>query len=350
MKTKVKIGAFFLIGFILTNCGSQQTSINNEVYESVPVVIFETDMGNDVDDALALDMLYKYAEVGKMKLLALTTNKKSEYSAEYLDIMNTWYGHPDIPIGVIDENATEKDNEPNFVRAACELKENGKPAFKRTVKSYDDFPKSVSLYRKLLASQPDASVVIISVGFSTNLAQLLDTKADKYSSLSGRELIAKKVKLLSTMMGRFIDEMPEFNVVCDVPSAQKLIREWPTEIVVSPHELGEKILYPASSIQNDFKWKEPNPLVVGYNNYLQMPYDRPTWDLTSVLYVVDEGKQFFNSSGRGTVTIDDKGVTHFFPSREGKHSYLLVTDEQASAIKGYFVNLISSKPLKYKEK
>lgn len=263
--------------------------------------------------------------------------------------MNTWYGYPNVPIGVIETGASETDNAPNFIRAACELQEDGKPAFERTVKDHNDFAKSVPLYRKILASQPDSSVTIISVGFSTNLVQLMDTEGDGFSPLSGKELIAKKVKLLSTMLGRFIDDVAEFNVYCDIPAAQRMTNEWPTEIVVSPYEVGDKILYPASSIENDFGWKIPNPLVVGYINYLQMPYDRQTWDLTSVLCVVEEDKNFFGSSGKGTIAVDDKGITTFVSSANGKHSYLKVTDEQATAVKNRFVELIVQKPLKYKE-
>jgi len=336
---------------MLTGCSGKKADSNENLKEEIPVsIIFETDMGNDVDDVLALDMLYKYIDTKRVNLLAISTNKKGEYSSGYLDIMNTWYGYANIPIGVIAYGASESDNDPNFVRAACELQENGKPVFERTIKEHNDFPKSVPLYREILAAQPDSSVIIVSVGFSTNLIQLLDTPGDEYSPLTGRELIAKKVKLLSTMMGRFIDETPEFNVVCDVPSAQKLIQEWPTEIVISPHELGEEILYPASSIENDFNWGMPNPLVVGYINYIPMPYDRQTWDLTSVLYVVEKDKNFFGSSGQGTVDVDDKGVTRFTPSAEGKHSYLMVTPEQADTIKDYFIKLITQKPLIYQDK
>ncbi|MDR2956233.1 MAG: nucleoside hydrolase [Prevotella sp.] len=328
---------------LMSSCIDKKESKEGEKPVSV---IFETDMGNDVDDALALDMLYKYLDAKKINLLAISTNKKSENSAGYLDIMNTWYGYPNIPIGTV-EGGSDIDNQDNFVRATCELQEDGKLAFERTVKNFTDFPKSVPLYRKILAAQPDASVVIISVGFSTNLVQLLDTPADEYSPLTGKELVAKKVKLLSTMLGRFVDSQPEFNVICDIPAAQKLVQEWPTQMVISPYEVGDMILYPGSSIENDFNWKTPNPLVTGYINYLQMPYDRQTWDLTSVLYVMEKDKGFFGSSGQGTVSIDDKGITTFAPSENGKHSYLKVTQQQADTIKQYFVDLVTQKPLKY---
>ncbi|MFV0420368.1 MAG: nucleoside hydrolase, partial [Dysgonomonas sp.] len=70
-------------------------------------------------------------------------------------------------------------------------------------------------------------------------------------------------------------------------------------------------------------------------------------DLTSVLYAVEKDKNLFGSSGNGVVTIDNKGVTHFNPSSDGKHSYLIVNDEQVQKIKDYFVNLVIQKPLKY---
>ena len=44
-------------------------------------------------------------------------------------------------------------------------------------------PSAVNLLREILAVQPDNSVVIVQVGFSTNLAELLQTDRDDYSSL-----------------------------------------------------------------------------------------------------------------------------------------------------------------------
>lgn len=347
MKTQL----VFLVSmlFIMSGCKNKGTNRNVEPETKKPPisVIFETDMGNDVDDALALDMLYKYIESGKVNLLMIGTNKVSEYSAGYLDIMNTWYSH-NIPIGTVVDGSLI-DNEDNFVRATCLLEKEGVPVFERTIKEHAAFPKAVALYRKTLAAQPDHSVYIISVGFSTNLAQLLDTPADEYSPLTGKELVAQKVKLLSTMMGHFTDpDFAEFNVKCDIPAARKVIDEWPTEVVASPFELGNAILYPGSSIENDFKWTDYHPMVVGYENYLPMPYDRQTWDLTSVLYVVENDKNFFGSSGPGKIVINDNGTTNFVSDANGTQSYLKVTPEQADTIRNYFIHLITQRPEKYK--
>src|SRR5437763_7346566 len=195
-------------------------------------IIFETDMGNDVDDALALDMLYKYQDSGLIKLIAISTNKNSKYSARYIDILNTWYGYPDIPVGEVIGGANSQGDSHDYAQTVYEYT----PAFKR---SKDSFPESISLYRKVLANQPDHSVIIISTGFSTNLARLLQSKGDTYSPLDGKALIAKKVKLLSMMAGDFEGEkIVEYNVKLDVPAAKEVFEQFPTKVVTSPYELG----------------------------------------------------------------------------------------------------------------
>ena len=121
------------------------------------------------------------------------------------------------------------------------------------------------------------------------------------SPLTGKELVAQKVKLLCTMGGCFDNSNPlEYNIVKDIPAAQKVFAEWPTRLVTSPFEVGIKINYPASSIEKDFQWATAHPMVEAYKSYQKMPYDRPTWDLTSVLYAV-EGPSYFNISAPGHI-------------------------------------------------
>jgi hypothetical protein len=60
-------------------------------------------------------------------------------------------------------------------------------------------PEAISLLRETLASEPDGSVVMIEVGYQTNLANLLDSAGDSISPLNGHDLVAKKVRLLSVM-------------------------------------------------------------------------------------------------------------------------------------------------------
>lgn len=308
-------------------------------------VIIETDLGNDVDDALALDLLYKYQDAGKIRLLAVNLNKNGQAPAEYADILNTWYGYPDTPVGIIRDGADCETDAVNYAKAVVDLKDSlGNPLFARSHPDYDNYPEAVTLYRKLLAGEPDNSVVIASVGFSTNLIRLLETPADEYSKLTGKELVEKKVKLLVTMAGCFNDpSLHEYNVVKDIPAAKVIFGEWPTPVVTSPFEVGIQIQYPAASIENDFGWAPQHPVVEAYKAYLRMPYDRPTWDPTAVLYAV-EGGDWFTVSEPGRIVVTDEGSTLFEADEAGTRRYLSVTDEQAKAILDHFVEVITSEP------
>lgn len=336
MKRIVRLFICSLLAYTSCNTPSNTTS------SLAPIpVIFETDMGNDVDDALALDMLYKYADQKKIRLLAINSNKNNISSPEFIDIMNTWYGHPDIPVGKVVNGANSENDAINYTQVVRDYK----PPFKKTHADSTGYTNAVLLYRKLLSEAKDHSVVIISVGFSTNLARLLDTKGDHHSALGGAELVKQKVKLLSVMAGNFEGKkMKEYNVVKDVPSARKLFREWPGQIVVSPFEVGEQVKYPASSIEHDFAWAPHHPVVIAYRSYAKMPYDRQTWDLTSVLYAIEGRADYFSVSQSGTIAVTDDEFTSFTPSAEGNHSYLKINAEQAERVKKRFVELITSRP------
>ena len=307
-------------------------------------VIFETDMGNDVDDALAIDMLYKYNKQKRINLMAVMLNKEGEFPPKYIDLLNTWYGQKRIPIGVSPRADKSLVAGTNYTQVVCEkLDEKGKPLYKRSIKDYSKLLSAVKLYRKLLAKAEDASVTIVSVGFSTNLALLLDTKADEYSPLTGKELVAQKVKRLVTMAGHIENpKYAEYNVVNDVAACQRVFKEWPTPIYMSPFELGLQVRYPAHSIENDFTWTKHHPIVDSYKVYLKKIEDRPTWDLTAVLYAVDP-QQFFNISPAGKIVVTDEGYTHYKQDAAGKHFYLFITPEQAKAILEYFVTMVTAK-------
>lgn len=55
-------------------------------------------------------------------------------------------------------------------------------------------PDVVTMYRRILAQQPDRSVSLVVVGQATNVANLLKSKPDVYSPLNGVELMRKKIK------------------------------------------------------------------------------------------------------------------------------------------------------------
>src|ERR1700728_2760722 len=215
-------------------------------------VIFDTDMGNDVDDALALAMLHAFASRGEVKLLAVTVSKDNPWAAEYVRLVDEYYGRGAIPVGIVHDGKTKDDG--LYVRQVCEL--HGRHPNEAAVED------AVVLLRKTLAAESDGAVTMIQVGFSTNLARLLESAPDRYSNLNGTELVKKKVRLLTIMGGNFAEAKPEYNIMIDIPAATKLFATWPTDIYISGFEVGAAILYPAASIEGDFP--QGNPVAEAY--------------------------------------------------------------------------------------
>ena len=290
-------------------------------------IIFDTDMGNDVDDALALAMLHAFQTRHEANLLAVTITKDTKWAAPYVDLVNTFYGHPEIPVGTVRNGKTPESN-PMIQIPSERRRADGSFVYPHRILDGAEALDAVSLLRRTLAGQPDGSVVVVQVGFSTNLARLLDTKPDAASPLNGRALISRKVRLLAMMAGNFADGKPEFNLSQDVPSAAKLFQEWPTPIVASGFEIGAAMLFPASRIEHDFAYVQDHPIAEAYRSYMKMPYDRPTWDLTAVLYAVRPDDGYFSLSPPGTITVLPDGGSRFDISAGGNHRYLVLTDEQ----------------------
>ena len=292
-------------------------------------IIFDTDMGNDVDDALALAMLHAFVARGEVKLLAVTVTKDNPWAAEYVQMENEYYGRGSIPVGLV-HNGKEQDDG-LYVRQVCEMHH-------RHPGKYMD---AVELLRKTLAAENDGAVTLIQVGFSTNLARLLDSPPDRYSALNGVDLVRKKVRLLTAMAGNFVNSNPEYNVKIDVPAASRVFTAWPTNMYFSGYEVGEAILYPAVSIENDFP--ADSPVAQAYKLYAKMPYDRPTWDLTTVLYDLRPDRGYFDVSPPGNVMVAANGSTHFEPSAQGNRYFLRVSPMQAATVRDACVWL-SSQP------
>jgi inosine-uridine nucleoside N-ribohydrolase len=303
-------------------------------------LVFDTDMGNDIDDALALGCIHALASRGECTLLAVTLTKSGKHSAPFCDLVDTFYGRGDVPIGCVRGGPTPKDG--NYTRAVATANDGGKLRYPRKLASSKDAPEATALLRKVLAAQPDGSVVFVQVGFSTNLARLLDSKPDEHSPLTGLELVRKKARLLSAMAGS--KRFPEYNVKMDIPAAKKVFGEWPTPIVVSPYEVGQAIKFPAASIESDFAYVPHHPLRDAYHAYKKMPYDRETWDLTSVLVAVRPDRGYFTLSEPGRVVVQDDGKIQFRQEPSGAHRLMSVTREQIVRVREALVMLASQPP------
>ena len=302
-------------------------------------VVFDTDIGNDCDDVMALQMLLEYEKRGLGELLCIAVNKDNPFAPKFARLICEYYGHPGIPVFAINGGFAKADGA--FVRATVEAKNpDGSPRF--PLKNPDEkFEDSVRGLRRVLAAQPDNSVVYISVGFFTNIERLLKSQPDDISPLGGKELVARKVKYFSIMAGGFVPDdfsgrrgdkvAPEYNVKIDIPSAKYVFENTPANIVLSPFEVGLRLRFPYASVMHDFHNAPENPASFACHTYVYRIFkstkntaelDRYAWDLTSVLYAFEP--QFFAISQFGDVKVDDKGVTHFAYNPSGKIRYLVL--------------------------
>jgi inosine-uridine nucleoside N-ribohydrolase len=301
-----------------------------------PSVIFDTDMGNDVDDAIALSLLHALETRGECKLVAVTITKDNRWAAPFVSLLNTFYGRPDIPIGIVKGGKTPEDG--NFNRQVSSN-------YPRRLSESAEVPDATIVLRRALAAAPDAGVVIVQVGFSTNLARLLDSRADSVSPLSGRDLAARKVRLLSVMGGNFADpSFAEYNIKIDIPAAQKLFAEWPGPIVAGGYEIGAAIRYDPARLDTDFRWAAKNPLVDAYRVYQKMPYREPLWDPSSALYAVRPDAGYFTLSEPGAIAVAAASGTRLEPSASGQHRYLIANEAQRAAVREAISVLMSQPP------
>ena len=299
-------------------------------------LILDTDIGNDIDDTLALALIHALENRAEVRLLAVTITKDNRYCAPFVDLVNTYYGRPDIPIGVVRNGKTPEDS-PMIELPAKRRDAAGHYVYPHRIESGAQAPDAVELLQRVLAEQPDHSVTIAQIGFSTNLARLLQTSG-------GRDLIQRKVKVLCLMAGNFRKPKPEYNVYTDPASAKIVFEQWPTAMIFSGFEIGQAVVFPYESIQDDFQYAANHPVAEAYRIFLPKHEDRPAWDPTAVLEAIRPSRKYFDLSPAGRVSLGPKNTTTFSADPQGNCRYLIVNPDQAVRVRELLTALVSEPP------
>lgn len=318
---------------VLTACSNDDNPAGQQgEYTGMPLVIYDTDIGSSTDDLFAMEMLYHYEDEGRCRLLGVMVDREGERNAAFADVMNTYFGHGDVPIGLVRDGIKEPKVWIDYAHVADTKDGEGQPMFRRTVADYSSLPDGWQLYRRLLAAQPDRSVSIVSVGFVTCLAQLLTSGADEYSSLTGVELVRRKVKCIYLQGSMFGEaEEPDFNFAQGITFAKTFFQNWPQEVdmVFSPMETGQDVEYTPEQVIADVSWTDVHPIKQVYMQ-CNCNTGQRMWDVMPVVQAV-EGDALFTLSQRGTVRITDQAETIFTPSATGNCRYQLPGTEAWAA-------------------
>lgn len=281
---------FGILFAVFTSCDTKKKGDNL----SAPVsVIFDTDIGPDYDDVGAIAILHALADSSECRILATVASNKHQRIASVLNVFNTYFGRAEIPVGVPGGNAVDMDAPQKWDSVIT-------ATYPHKLKSNDEAEDALKLYRRILAAEPDSSVTIITVGFLTNMANLLVSNGDELSPLNGEALIRKKVKRLVCMAGKFDDPaetFKEFNVMKDSAASKTTFDGWPTPIIFSGFEVGARIFTGLPLIHNDNISNSPVKDVFARSIPLD-PNDkngRMSWDETAVLAAVRGHEKYFEA-------------------------------------------------------
>ncbi|HWB25879.1 MAG TPA: nucleoside hydrolase [Chitinophagaceae bacterium] len=323
-----KLFIFFCLVCCLTVLHAQKAT-------TAAPIIFDSDMGPDYDDVGAITILHAFADSGRVKILATVASTKYPGVAGVLNVFNTYFKRPGIPVGVPKGNALELRDFQHWTDTLL-------AKYPHAIKNNDDVPDAVDVYRKALAAQPDKSVTIVTVGFLTNLSNLLQSKADKYSHLDGKTLVAKKVRKLVSMGGGF-PSGKEFNIAEDSAASQYVYTNWPTPVVFSGFEIGMKIKAGLPLIHN--KAIVNSPVKDVFRISIPMAKEdslgRMSWDETAVLTAV-AGNAPWYTLHYGHIVVSPDGSNTW--SDEGTQQAYLIEKVSPMAVQNLINMLIMHQP------
>ena len=285
-------------------------------------ILFDTDMGADCDDAAALALALELMDAGECELLAVTHCTMCESAAGCIEAILKDYGHPEIPIGSFHPGDGLETREWRDVYAT-EVAMAYDTRFRRGG-HYED---SVRLMRRVLA-EVDAPVTVVSTGPLTTLARLLQSQADEFSPLNGTELVREKVNAAYCMAAAFEQQWPEsrghveWNILCDVPSMRLVSQQWPTEMIFCSFEIGLPLIT-CKKLQTEGRADHPVRTCFEVWHRQDGKIGRSSWDPATMLCAIRPDAGYWKLSERGTVIVDERGVTELVLDELGKHRFMI---------------------------
>ncbi|MGN1376549.1 MAG: hypothetical protein ACI4V5_08335 [Prevotella sp.] len=275
--------------------------------DQIPVVVLDTDIASSTDDLVAMTFLYHFADMGRIKFSAVMIDRNGEENAKIADIMNTYYNHPEVEIGVTTHGPENPVIWIDYWKMCEQKRENGELLFSRTLSDMEirNLPDAVQLYRKILSRSDDGAVIVFSIGFANNLARLLESQPDEYSSLNGIELVRTKVKGIYIQAGHYGEAMePDFNFKSDPKHAMILMDKCPVPMYFSPQEAGDNFIYNSEQVLADLEATEmtDSPLYHCYK-YHNCETGQCMWDTMPLLGWLHP--EYFDTYGPLDISLSD---------------------------------------------
>src|SRR5687767_5341770 len=309
-------------------------------------VLFDSSLDGDIDQVLALAMLFGLEGRRQVRVASLSTSRFNLRIARFLDLVARFYAG-DRPGAVVSRNpppigmstaGTQLDTAPPMLDAALlKTTPDGQPVYLATLQSVNDTADPVALVRNGLSAQVDRNAAVVLAGAPTNLVALTTLP-------EARAWAARKAGTLAIAAGRFDGGAPDPVVIADVAGFRKLLADWPAPIVMAGAELSEAMPFPGASVDTGFAWATHHPIADAYRAFRTMPYDAPSRALAAVLHAASPAERYFDLSEPGTITVADDGRTRFTASPAGTHRYLIARPDQKERVLQAYVQLVAAEP------
>ena len=303
------------------------------------MILLDTDIGCDCDDAGAMAVLHALADLGETDILGITHTTSTSGGPACIDRINRYYGRPGIPIGALEEDTFLVDKRYDVYGTKVAERFPGRYWDRR------EAMPAIPLMRRILSRHSFPEITLVAIGQLRNIARLLQSQADTCSELNGIELVETAVKQLVIMGGCFAEEtvfppdFAEYNILCDVPSAQLVMRHCPCPVMFCGYEIGFHIRCGLPLLRQG---GGDNPVRYCYQVHSDKP--REAWDPATVLYAVRGLRDYWQASPAGIIEVTDNGITVFRESPGGLHRYL-ITSRPAVDIQEVLDELMIRPPL-----
>ncbi|TVR70153.1 MAG: nucleoside hydrolase [Marinilabiliales bacterium] len=347
METVSRIIILLVSATLLNMCSDP-----GESYPEAVKIILDTDMGSDCDDAGALALLHRYADLGLAEIIGcIYSSGKIPYGAGITEAINIYYGRPDIPIGAYygDEvgDTVDKMTAGKLVRDTV--------AFGNSIIYNTDAEEQTRLNRRLLNEQEDSSITYITIGHTKGLYELLVSEPDDISPLTGRELIKRKVSrwialgaLNANNEGNYFVRDWNFFFNETAPYTGYLVENFPVPVYYI--DAGTDVMTGKS-----LKHTPPGNIVrTVYRDWLwevqkyTLDDQRPSWDLAAVYFAVEGTGDFLENTGRGRLEFDvERGSRWHRDEYVGPEQYFIQQKEGTNDSFADYLNvMIAAEPVR----
>jgi len=341
---------FFVLGIAATAISGMLGQELPAIPSTPQRIVFDTDIGGDLDDAYALKIATRLHKRGYVNLLAVTTSTYLDKAAAFAQNVLVYEGLGGIPVGA--------NQGPGSVAASFCAGQGDNYAGPTNVAlglsnlSRTTFPTAVSVLRTALGNSPNGSVTIVVVGGHTNIAGLMQSTDTGDGFGPGSALFAAKVaQVVSMHTGNnpsspytgspYNDLSGDYNLSCDATaSAYAYTHNGSVPMVFNPmmpnniliggcfNGTGSGCISPGMASTDPVKVATDNFITAGGSFTTGSTGGRPAWDPSTVFYPIvgtaDPGSgAYFVASSTGTFTVTSATNFTWDSSVNSHHSYVL---------------------------